>query len=80
MLRPGFCPVLGECLFMQQSVFGGDHCSVIPMNIPGNSDDNPGKGNEPEPPEVPEPHVHGVQIDPQSGAYVSDEGEEECFF
>ena len=45
------------------------------------SDDNNGVGNQPEPPEVPEPHVHGVQINPQTGtAYVSDEGEEECFF
>ena len=31
-------------------------------------------------PVVPEPHVHGVQIDPQNGrAYVSDEGED-CFY
>jgi 6-phosphogluconolactonase (cycloisomerase 2 family) len=31
-------------------------------------------------PVTPEPHVHGVQIDPRSGeAYVSDEGED-CFY
>ena len=58
-------------------------CDIPPpiINIPGNSDDNPGIGNQPEPPEVPEPHVHGVQINTQAGTvYVSDEGEEECFF
>ena len=31
-------------------------------------------------PVVPEPHVHGVQIDPKNGrAYVTDEGED-CFY
>ena len=58
-------------------------CDIPPpiINIPGNSDDNPGLGNQPEPPEVPEPHVHGVQVDPHTGTiYVSDEGEETCFF
>ncbi len=43
--------------------------------------DKNGNGNQPEPPEAPEPHVHGVQINAQTGtAYVTDEGEEECFF
>ena len=48
---------------------------------PGNGQ---GGGNQPpaeEPVEVPEPHLHGVQISPQSGnVYVSDEGEEGCFY
>ena len=40
-----------------------------------------GCGNQAEPPDAAEPHVHGVQIDPLTGiVYVSDEGEEECFF
>jgi len=54
-------------------------CDIPPpiINVPGKN----GKGNQPEPPDAAEPHVHGVQINPQTGtAYVSDEGEEECFF
>jgi hypothetical protein len=61
--------------------YAGCDIPVPPINIPGNSDDNPGIGNQPEPPDAAEPHVHGVQINPVTGtAYVSDEGEEECFF
>ena len=65
--------------------FDGCDVPLPPINIPGNGqgggNNGNGAGNQPEPPDAAEPHVHGVQIDPQTGAaYVSDEGEEECFF
>jgi len=73
--------VLGQVVAISTRFVDGCDVAQPPINIPGNSDDNPGKGNEQEPPEVAEPHVHGVQIDQLTGtAYVSDEGEEECFF
>ena len=72
---------LDQVVAISTRFFEGCDVAPPPINIPGNSDDNSGVGNQPEPPEVAEPHVHGVQINPQSGTvYVSDEGEEECFF
>ena len=48
----------------------------ISLRIPGCVPELDEAGN----PEVEEPHVHGVQVDPESGAvYVSDEGEH-CFY
>jgi len=68
---------LEQVVAISARIFEG--CDIPPpiINVPGKN----GKGNQPEPPEVPEPHVHGVQVNPQGGTvYVSDEGEEECFF
>ena len=65
--------------------FEGCDVPLPPINIPGNGkgggNNGNGVGNQSEPPDAAEPHVHGVQINPQSGTvYFSDEGEEECFF
>ena len=65
--------------------FEGCDIPLPRINIPGNGqgggNNGNGVGNQPEPPDAAEPHVHGVQINSLTGTvYVSDEGEEECFF
>jgi hypothetical protein len=76
---------LAQVVAISARFFEGCDVPLPRINIPGNGQGGGNKGNgignQPEPADAAEPHVHGVQINPLSGkVYVSDEGEEECFF